>query len=75
MENIALIGIDLGKNSFHIHCQVSSWEGRLPVKKFTRPKAMNFWRHARQQPSRWKPVAVLTFMARKLEEIRGIFQS
>ncbi|MGD1697355.1 hypothetical protein ACP6D1_22955, partial [Klebsiella pneumoniae subsp. pneumoniae] len=20
MENIALIGIDLGKNSFHIHC-------------------------------------------------------
>ncbi|WP_225678822.1 hypothetical protein, partial [Klebsiella michiganensis] len=21
MENIALIGIDLGKNSFHIHCQ------------------------------------------------------
>ncbi|WP_227526232.1 hypothetical protein, partial [Klebsiella quasipneumoniae] len=21
MENIALFGIDLGKNSFHIHCQ------------------------------------------------------
>jgi transposase len=21
MENIMLIGIDLGKNSFHIHCQ------------------------------------------------------
>ncbi|MGZ9733426.1 hypothetical protein ACXYCF_22500, partial [Enterobacter hormaechei subsp. xiangfangensis] len=21
MENIELIGIDLGKNSFHIHCQ------------------------------------------------------
>lgn len=21
MENIALIGIDLGKTSFHIHCQ------------------------------------------------------
>lgn len=21
MENIALIGIDLGKNSFHIHCR------------------------------------------------------
>ncbi|WP_243633948.1 hypothetical protein, partial [Enterobacter hormaechei] len=21
MENIALIGIDLGKSSFHIHCQ------------------------------------------------------
>jgi hypothetical protein len=22
MENIALIGIDLGKNSFHIHCKI-----------------------------------------------------
>ncbi|WP_227662292.1 hypothetical protein [Klebsiella pneumoniae] len=22
MENIALIGIDLGKNSFHIHCRI-----------------------------------------------------
>ncbi|MCJ7930631.1 hypothetical protein VCX21_23135, partial [Aeromonas caviae] len=21
MENVALIGIDLGKHSFHIHCQ------------------------------------------------------
>jgi hypothetical protein len=29
MENIALIGIDLGKNSFHIHCQ-DRREGRLP---------------------------------------------
>ena len=27
MENIALIGIDLGKNSFHIHCQIVA--GRL----------------------------------------------
>ncbi len=30
MENIALIGIDLGKNSFHIHCQDTSREGCLP---------------------------------------------
>jgi hypothetical protein len=27
MENIALIGIDLGKNSFHIHCRIVA--GRL----------------------------------------------
>ncbi|MDP0731846.1 hypothetical protein, partial [Klebsiella pneumoniae] len=27
MENIALIGFDLGKNSFHIHCQDHRWEG------------------------------------------------
>ncbi|STB29725.1 Uncharacterised protein [Citrobacter koseri] len=59
MENIALIGIDLGKNSFHIHCQ--DHRGKAVYrKKFTRPKLSNFWRHARQQPSRWKPVAVLT---------------
>jgi hypothetical protein len=29
MENIALIGIDLGKNSFHIHCRIVA-EGCLP---------------------------------------------
>ncbi len=38
MENIALIGIDLGKNSFHIHCQ--DHRGKAVYrKKFTRPKA------------------------------------
>ncbi|MCA4933135.1 hypothetical protein K1S05_27755, partial [Klebsiella pneumoniae] len=37
MENIALIGIDLGKNSFHIHCQ--DHRGKAVYrKKFTRPK-------------------------------------
>ena len=67
MENIALIGIDLGKNSFHIHCQ--DHRGKAVYrKKFTRPKLINFWRHARQQPSRWKPGGS-HFMARKLEEL------
>lgn len=41
MENIALIGIDLGKNSFHIHCQDSN--GRAVYrKKFTRQKLFEF---------------------------------
>jgi hypothetical protein len=58
MENIALIGIDLGKNSFHIHC--GSSRKAVYRKKFTRPKLIEFWRHAPLQPSQWKPVAVLT---------------
>ncbi|MCM6291142.1 IS110 family transposase, partial [Klebsiella pneumoniae] len=41
MENIALIGIDLGKNSFHIHCQ--DHRGKAVYrKKFTRPKLIEF---------------------------------
>ncbi|MDD0278500.1 IS110 family transposase, partial [Shigella flexneri] len=40
MENIALIGIDLGKNSFHIHCQ--DHRGKAVYrKKFTRPKLIS----------------------------------
>jgi hypothetical protein len=59
MENIALIGIDLGKNSFHIHCQ--DHRGKAVYrKKFTRPKLIEFLATCPAQPSRWKPVAVLT---------------
>ncbi|EFM3377660.1 hypothetical protein HP449_004148 [Escherichia coli] len=28
MQNITLIGIDLGKHSFHIHCQDKSGKGK-----------------------------------------------
>lgn len=41
MENIALIGIDLGKNSFHIHCQDRHGKA-VYRKKFTRPKLIEF---------------------------------
>ncbi|VCZ87525.1 Putative transposase (identified by ISEscan HMM) [Klebsiella pneumoniae] len=58
MENIALIGIDLGKNSFHIHCQDRRGKA-VYRKKFTRPKLIEFWT-CPLQPSQWKPVAVLT---------------
>ncbi|HHL2824392.1 TPA: IS110 family transposase, partial [Citrobacter murliniae] len=41
MNNIALIGIDLGKHSFHVHCQDNS--GRALIrKKFTRTKLFEF---------------------------------
>ena len=51
MQNITLIGIDLGKHSFHIHCQDKSGKALLR-KKFTRTKLMGrlrFWRHVRPQ--------------------------
>ncbi|RAZ19903.1 IS110 family transposase, partial [Enterobacter hormaechei subsp. xiangfangensis] len=35
MENIALIGIDLGKNSFNINCQDHRWKA-VYRKKLTR---------------------------------------
>ncbi|HFT9546013.1 TPA: IS110 family transposase [Escherichia coli] len=41
MQNVALIGIDLGKHSFHIHCQDKSGNALLR-KKFTRTKLMQF---------------------------------
>lgn len=41
MENIALIGIYLGKDSFHIHCQ--DRRGKTVYgKKSTRPKLIEF---------------------------------
>lgn len=41
MQNITLTGIDLGKYSFHIHCQDKSGKALLR-KKFTRTKLMQF---------------------------------
>ncbi len=41
MQNITLIGTDLGKHSFHIHCQDKSGKDLLR-KKFTRTKLMQF---------------------------------
>ncbi|MGE0973118.1 IS110 family transposase (plasmid) [Klebsiella sp. WOUb02] len=41
MENIALIGIDLGKNSFHIHCQDQHGKA-IYRKKFNRQKLYEF---------------------------------
>ncbi len=41
MNTITLIGIDLGKHTFHIHCQDKSGKALLR-KKFTRNKLMAF---------------------------------
>ncbi len=41
MQNVTLIGIDLGKHSFHVHCQDKSGRALL-CKKFSRAKLMEF---------------------------------
>jgi transposase len=41
MQNVMLIGIDLGKHSFHIHCQDKSGKA-LPRKNLTRTKPIEF---------------------------------
>ncbi|VFS78899.1 Transposase [Kluyvera cryocrescens] len=57
MENIALIGIDLGKNSFHIHCQDRRGKA-VYRKKFTRPKLIEFFgdmpRYNHRNGSLWR---------------------
>lgn len=69
MENIALIGIDLIKNSFHIHCQ--NRHGKAVYrKKFTRAKLIEF-------PATYPATTIAMeacggshFMAHKLTELR-----
>ncbi|CNL10853.1 transposase for insertion sequence element IS1328 [Yersinia aldovae] len=41
MQNVTLIGIDLGKNSFHIHCQEKHGNPLLR-KKFSRTQLTQF---------------------------------
>ncbi|WP_426727877.1 IS110 family transposase [Enterobacter cloacae complex sp. 298G2] len=61
MENIALIGIDLGKNSFHIHCQDRRGKA-VYRKKFTRPKLIEFLatypRYNHRNGSLWRLLAL-----------------
>ncbi len=41
MQNITLIGIDIGKHTFHVLCQDKSGKALL-YKKFTRTKLIEF---------------------------------
>jgi hypothetical protein len=65
MENIALIGIDLVKT---LPYSLPDRRGGCLPSKFTRPKLIEFLRHAPLQPSQWN-CGGSHFMARKLEEL------
>lgn len=68
MENIALIGIDLGKNSFHIHCQDSHGKA-LFRKKFTRSKLFEFLATCQATTVVMEACGGAHFMVRKLLEL------
>ncbi|ELQ7947267.1 IS110 family transposase [Citrobacter freundii] len=65
---MALIGIDLGKNSFHIHCQDRRGKA-VYRKKFTRPKLIEFLATCPATTIAMEACGGSHFMARKLEEL------
>ncbi|BDZ90092.1 hypothetical protein VEE68_45390 [Escherichia coli] len=68
MENIALIGIDLGKTSFHIHCQDRRGKA-VYRKKFTRPKLIEFLATCPATTIAMEACGGSHFFARKLGEV------
>ncbi len=68
MQNVALIGIDLGKHSFHIHCQDQSGNVLLR-KKFTRTKLMQFLATCRSSVVVMEACGGAHFMARCISDI------
>ncbi len=71
MENIALIGIDLGKNSFHIHCQDRHGKAVYRI-KYTRPKLIEFLATCPATTIAMEACGGSHFMARKLTELGHI---
>jgi len=68
MENIALIGIDLGKNAFHIHCQ-DRYCKAVYRKKLTRPKLFEFLATCPTTTIVMEACDGAHFMVRKLTEL------
>lgn len=68
MQNIKLIGIDLGKHSFHIHCQDNSGNVLLR-KKFTRPKLIEFLSDCTSASVVMETCAGAHFMARRITDL------
>lgn len=68
MQNVALIGIDLGKHSFHIHCQDKSGNALLR-KKFTCTKLMQFLATCPSSVVVMEACAGTHFMARRISDI------
>ncbi|MGL9751238.1 MAG: IS110 family transposase, partial [Symbiopectobacterium sp.] len=67
MENVTLIGIDLGKHSFHIHCQDKSGKALLR-KKLTRTKLMQFLTTCPSSVVVMEACAGAYFMARRIND-------
>lgn len=68
MQNVALIGIDLGKHSFHVHCQDKSGNALLR-KKFTRTKLIEFLAGCSSATVVMEACAGAHFMARRITDL------
>ncbi|PQQ34501.1 IS110 family transposase [Photorhabdus laumondii] len=68
MNTITLIGIDLGKHTFHIHCQDKSGKALLR-KKFTRNKLMAFLAGCPSATVVMEACAGAHFMARRIADL------
>ncbi|EFA9656776.1 IS110 family transposase [Escherichia coli] len=68
MNNVSLIGIDLGKNSFHVHCQDATGRA-LNRKKFTRTKLFEFLANSPSTTVVMEACAGAHYMARKISEL------
>ena len=68
MNNISLIGIDLGKHSFHIHCQDEAGNAVIR-KKFTRAKLIEFLSNCPPAVVVMEACGGAHFMARKIIEL------
>ncbi|MBC8951009.1 MULTISPECIES: IS110 family transposase [Xenorhabdus] len=68
MQNVTLIGIDLGKHSFHIHCQDKFGKTMLR-KKFTRPKLMEFLAGCTSTTVVMEACAGAHFLARRIADL------
>ncbi|MBI6547557.1 IS110 family transposase [Xenorhabdus lircayensis] len=68
MQNVTLIGIDLGKHSFHIHCQDKFGKTMLR-KKFTRTKLMEFLAGCTSTTVVMEACAGAHFMARRIADL------
>ncbi|AYN26348.1 IS110 family transposase [Buttiauxella sp. 3AFRM03] len=68
MQNVALIGIDLGKHSFHIHCQDKQGNPLLR-KKFSRTQLIHFLATCTPSTVAFESCAGAHFMARTIGKL------
>ncbi len=68
MNPIAIIGIDLGKNAFHIHCQDKSGNALLH-KKFTRNKLLEYLSVCEPTTVVMEACSGAHFMARRITDL------
>lgn len=68
MQNVALIGIDLGKHSFHIHCQDKQGNPLLR-KKFSRTQLIHFLAACTPSTVAFESCAGAHFMARTIGKL------